>query len=112
MEKLPTLQYCLVAKISYEPRHSSGRWCQSIRRPLWSRWLKYSVGTRIERKQNHIEKKRKCDLIILPSVAASQKQQIKRFPPSINCMNEHIYALQRWHRTGPISPKLVMGGSS
>jgi hypothetical protein len=52
------------------------------------------------------------DLIILPSVAASQKQQIKRFPPSINCMNEHIYALQRWHRTGPISPKLVMGGSS
>jgi hypothetical protein len=57
MEKSPTLQYCLVAKISYEPRHSSGRWCQSIRRPLWSRWLKYSVGTRIERKPNHIEKK-------------------------------------------------------
>ena len=37
-----TLQYCFVAKISYEPRQSSGRWYQSIRRPLWSRWLKYS----------------------------------------------------------------------
>jgi len=31
----------------------------------------------------------------LPSVAASQKQHIKRLPPSINCINEHIYALQR-----------------
>ena len=48
----------------------------------------------------------------IPSVAPSQKQQIKRFPPSINFMNEHMYALQRWHRMGPISPKLANGGSS
>ena len=41
-----------------------------------------------------------------------QKQHIKRLPPSINCINEHIYALQRWQRTGPISPKLANGGSS
>lgn len=54
-------------------------------------------------KQNKINK---------PSVAASQKQQIKRLPPSINCINEHMYALQRWHRTGPTSPKFVRGGSS
>ncbi len=53
-KKSHTLQYCFVAKISYEPRQSSGRWYQSTRRPLWSRWLKYSVGTRMEEKENQI----------------------------------------------------------
>ena len=41
-----TLQYCFVAATSYEPRQSSGLWYQSVRRPVWSRWLKYSLATR------------------------------------------------------------------
>lgn len=41
---------------------------------------------------------------------ALQKRQWKRRPPSMNCINGHMYALHRLHLTGPISPMLTMGG--
>lgn len=46
----------------------------------------------------------------LPSVVALQSKQWNRLPPSINCMNGDMYALQRTHRTGPISPMSTIGG--
>lgn len=47
----------------------------------------------------------------LPSVVALQNIHWNRRPASTNCMNGHMYALQRMQRTGPISPISTIGGS-
>lgn len=57
--------------------------------------LKQSTHT-VENAEGEVESKG-C----IPSETAGHSGQLNLRPPSVNCMNEHMYALQRTQRTGP-----------